>query len=100
MCVPVCTHGCVPRVYVDACRHVCIRLSAKSAKPTVPEVIGVTLVKAPPPELYPVPDASLLEVKAVVDALKLALLVYNANLNALPEPVDVVVPPPLPLVKL
>jgi hypothetical protein len=74
--------------------------STKSVSAVVPEVVGVTLVKAPPPELYPVPEASLLEVKAVVDALKLALLVYNASLNALPEPVDVVVPPPLPLVKL
>ena len=64
------------------------------------EVVGVTFVSAAPPELYPVPDVSLLVVKAVVDALKLALLVYKANLKAFPVHVEVVVPPPDPFVKL
>ena len=74
--------------------------SAKSVKAVVPDVVGVTLVSVPPPDEYPVPLASLVVVNAVVEAPKVAELVYNASLNVFPVPVDVVVPPPEPLVKL
>ena len=94
----------VEELYIIAPLAVIVELenvrSAKSVKAVVLDVEGVTFVKAEPPELYPVPDASLLVVNAVVAAPKLALLVYKANLNVLPDPVEVVVPPPLPLVKL
>ena len=33
--------------------------SAKSVNAVVPDVVGVTLVNAPPPAEYPVPDTSL-----------------------------------------
>jgi hypothetical protein len=94
----------VEELYIIAPLAVMLELlnvkSAKSVRAVVLEVVGVTLVNAAPPELYPVPDVSLLVVKAVVAASKLALLVYIANLKALPVPVEVVVPPPDPLVKL
>tara|TARA_R100000388_G_scaffold74591_1_gene54028 strand:+ start:346 stop:756 length:411 start_codon:yes stop_codon:yes gene_type:complete len=94
----------VEELYIIAPLAVIVELenvrSAKSVKAVVLDVEGVTFVKAESPELYPVPDASLLVVNAVVAAPKLALLVYKANLNVLPDPVEVVVPPPLPLVKL
>jgi hypothetical protein len=50
----------------------------------VPEVVGSTRVNVPPPAEYPVPDISLDVVYAVVEAVKLALLVYIANLNVFP----------------
>ena len=94
----------VEELYIIAPLAVIVELenvrSAKSVKAVVLDVEGVTFVNAEPPELYPVPDASLLVVNAVVAEPKLALLVYKANLNVLPDPVEVVVPPPLPLVKL
>ena len=46
-----------------------------------------------PPEVYPVPETSLVVEKAVVEADKVALLVNKASLNVLPVPVVVVVPP-------
>ena len=68
----------VEELYIIAPLAVIVELenvrSAKSVKAVVLDVEGVTFVKDEPPELYPVPDASLL--------------------------VEVVVPPPLPLVKL
>jgi hypothetical protein len=59
--------------------------SAKSVKAVVPDVVGVTFVREPPPAEY-VPDAltSLEVVYAVVAALKEALLVYKASLKVLP----------------
>ena len=94
----------VEELYIIAPLAVIVELenvrSAKSVKAVVLDVEGVTFVNDEPPELYPVPDASLLVVNAVVAAPKLALLVYKANLKVLPDPVEVVVPPPLPLVKL
>jgi len=94
----------VDELYIIAPLAVIVELekvrSAKSVKAVVLDVEGVTFVNAEPPELYPVPEASLLVVNAVVAAPKLALLVYKANLNALPDPVEVVVPPPDPFVKL
>tara|TARA_R110000737_G_scaffold269324_2_gene276664 strand:- start:2918 stop:3166 length:249 start_codon:yes stop_codon:yes gene_type:complete len=74
--------------------------SAKSVSAVVLETVGVTLVKPAPPELYPVPELCPLAVNAAVAAPKDALLVYKASLNAFPVPVVVVVPPPLPRVKL
>jgi len=59
--------------------------SAKSQNAVVPDVVGVTLVNAAPAAVYPVPDASLDVVYAVVLAPKEAELVYKANLNVLPE---------------
>jgi hypothetical protein len=57
-------------------------ISAKSQIAVVPEVVGVTLVKLPPPEEYdPESETSLEVVKAVVEASKEAELVYNAILK-------------------
>ena len=62
----------VEELYIIAPLAVMLELlkvkSAKSVRAVVLEVVGVTLVKAAPPELYPVPDVSLLVVKAVVAA--------------------------------
>tara|TARA_R110000822_G_scaffold10148_1_gene38620 strand:+ start:282 stop:500 length:219 start_codon:yes stop_codon:yes gene_type:complete len=62
-------------------------ISAKSVNAVVLLVVGVTLVKVPPPAEYePELETSLVAVYAVVAALNDALLVYNASLNVLPEP--------------
>jgi hypothetical protein len=63
--------------------------SAKSVNAVVPEVVGVTLVKVPPPAEY-VPElaTSLVAVYAVVAAVKDAELSYIANLKV--SPVDAV----------
>jgi len=59
---------------------------AKSVSPVVPEAVGVTFVSAPPPALYePELPTSLPVVYAVVAAVNVALLVYRASLNALPD---------------
>jgi hypothetical protein len=72
-------------------------LSAKSVNAVVPEVVGVTFTKElvavlpeGPPEVY-VPEVAtslllLPNTAAVVAALKLALLVYNAIWKTSPEP--------------
>jgi hypothetical protein len=57
----------------------------KSANAVVPEVVGVILVRAVPPAVYPVPDASFVDEYAVVAALKVTLLVYKATLKVSPE---------------
>jgi hypothetical protein len=61
--------------------------SAKSVNAVVPEEVGVTLVKVPPPAVY-VPEAatSFVAVYAVVAAVKDAELLYKASLNVLPVP--------------
>jgi len=60
-------------------------ISAKSVNPVVPEDVGVTFVKAPPPAEYdPELLTSLDEVYAVVAALNEALLVYKPSLKVLP----------------
>jgi len=57
-------------------------LSAKSVRAVVPEVVGVTFVKVPPPAAYePESPTSFDEVYAVVAAVNEALLVYKASLN-------------------
>ena len=63
--------------------------SAKSVNAVVPEVVGVTLVKVPPPAEY-VPElaTSLVFVYVVVAAVKDAELSYMASLNV--SPVDAV----------
>jgi hypothetical protein len=48
-------------------------------------VVGVILVRAVPPAVYPVPDASFVDEYAVVAALKVTLLVYKATLKVSPE---------------
>ena len=59
--------------------------SAKSQIAVVPEVVGVTLVKVPPPEVYvPELETSLVVLKAVVVASREAELVYNAILKVSP----------------
>jgi hypothetical protein len=61
--------------------------SAKSQNAVVPDVVGVTLVKVAPPELYADPDVfeiSFVSEKAVVPAPKDAELVYKAILNVSP----------------
>jgi hypothetical protein len=61
-------------------------ISLKSVKAVVPDVVGVTLVNEPPPALYvPLLLTSFVAVYAVVAAVKVALLVYKAILNVLPE---------------
>jgi|TARA_B100000073_G_scaffold44192_1_gene32900 hypothetical protein len=61
-------------------------MSEKSHMAVVPEVVGVTLVKLPPPDEYvPESETSLEVVKAVVEASKEAELVYNAILKVSPE---------------
>ena len=62
--------------------------SAKSQNAVVPDVVGVTLVKVAPPELYADPDVfeiSLSVEKAVVAAPKDAELVYKAILKVFPR---------------
>jgi hypothetical protein len=52
----------------------------------VPEVVGVTFVRVPPPAEYvPEFDTSLDDVYAVVAALNEALLSYRANLKVSPD---------------
>ena len=61
--------------------------SAKSQNAVVPDVVGVTLVKVAPPELYADPDVFEISFdveKAVVPAPKDAELVYKAILNVSP----------------
>ena len=61
--------------------------SAKSQNAVVPDVVGVTLVKVAPPELYADPDVFEISFdveKAVVPAPKEASLVYKAILKVLP----------------
>jgi hypothetical protein len=61
-------------------------MSAKSQIAVVPDVVGVTLVKVPPPELYvPEFETSFDVLKAVVVASKLAELVYSAILKVSPD---------------
>jgi hypothetical protein len=62
-------------------------MSAKSVNAVVPDVVGVTFVRVPPPAEY-VPEfpTSLDVVYAVVAALKEALLSYKASLKVLPLP--------------
>jgi hypothetical protein len=59
--------------------------SAKSVNAFVPEVVTPAFDNVPPPAAYD-PDAptSLVVVYAVVAAVKEALFVYKANLNAFP----------------
>jgi hypothetical protein len=60
-------------------------MSAKSVNAVVPELVGVTLVRVPPPAEYePEAVTSLDVVYAVVAAVNDALLVYIASLNVLP----------------
>src|SRR6056297_656980 len=62
-------------------------MSAKSVNAVVPLVVGVTLVRAPPPEVYePLSATSPLVVNAVVEASNVAVLSYKANLKVLPVP--------------
>ena len=78
--------------------------SAKSQNAVVPDVVGVTLVKVAPPELYADPDVfeiSLSVEKAVVAAPKDAELVYKAILNVSPlDAVKLCVPTKISCLKL
>lgn len=59
--------------------------SAKSVNAVVPEEVGVTFVKVPPPAEYdPEAVTSLDDVYAVVAAVKDALLSYIASLKVFP----------------
>ena len=77
-------------LYIKAPRAVIVAevkvMLAKSVKAVVPEDVGVTFVKEPPPAEYvPLLLTSLVAVYAVVAAVKEALFVYKASLNVLPE---------------
>ena len=78
--------------------------SAKSQNAVVPDVVGVTLVKVAPPELYAEPDVfeiSFEDEKAVVAAPKDASLVYKAILKVFPdEAVKLCVPTKISCLKL
>ena len=78
--------------------------SEKSQNAVVPDVVGVTLVKVAPPELYADPDVfeiSLSVEKAVVAAPKDAELVYKAILKVSPlEAVKLCVPTKISCLKL
>lgn len=59
--------------------------SAKSVNAVVPEVVGSTLVRVPPPAEYdPLADTSFVVEYAVVDASKVAEEVNRASLKVLP----------------
>ena len=76
-------------LYTNAPRAVIVAVvndrSAKSVKAVVPDVVGSMRVSVPPPAAYdPELATSLVAVYAVVAAVKLAELVYNASLKVSP----------------